>query len=154
MYNIDKEYFIKVCNEAKTMAEASRILNLHFNTFTRYAKLYNCYKPNQGGKGTHKIGNGTDIPLQEILDGKHPTYQTYKLKKRLLKEGIKENKCECCGLTTWNEKPIFMELHHKDGNRFNHKLENLIFLCPNCHSQTETYRAKKYKKEKHKNKLK
>ena len=147
MINIDKEYFIKICNESATMAEASRVLGLHFNTFVRYAKMYKCYKPNQSGKGTHKKNNGNDIPLDEIIKGEHPSYQTFKLKNRLLAAGLKENKCECCGLTEWNGKSINMELHHIDGNRFNHRLENLILLCPNCHSQTDTFRAKNIKQK-------
>jgi 5-methylcytosine-specific restriction endonuclease McrA len=45
----------------------------------------------------------------------------------------------------WSDKKINMELDHIDGNRTNHKLENLRMLCPNCHSQTDTYRAKNIK---------
>lgn len=86
--------------------------------------------------------NTQKIPTKEILDGKHPYYQTLKLKKRLLKEGIKENKCDICEITTWNGKPISMQLDHIDGNSHNHKLENLRMTCPNCHSQTETYCGK------------
>lgn len=43
-------------------------------------------------------------------------------------------------------KPIECQLHHKDGNKFNHSLDNLIILCPNCHSQTETFGFKQGKK--------
>jgi 5-methylcytosine-specific restriction endonuclease McrA len=82
------------------------------------------------------------IPTNEILEGKHPYYQTLKLKKRLIKEGIKENKCEICGITEWNSKTISMQLDHIDGNSHNHKLDNLRMTCPNCHSQTETYCGK------------
>ena len=60
-------------------------------------------------------------------------------KKRLFKEHIKENKCEICGITEWNNKPIICQLHHKDGNHLNNNLENLQILCPNCHSQTDNY---------------
>lgn len=148
MLNIDKEEFIRICNESESMSSACRKLNMHFNTFLRYAKKFECYNPNQSGKGIHKAGNGNDIPLNEILEGLHPNYQTYKLKNKLIKFGIKKNECECCGISEWNGKPLSLELHHKDGNRFNHKLENLILLCPNCHSQTETFRAKNIKKEK------
>lgn len=56
-----------------------------------------------------------------------------------MKESYKENKCECCGITEWNNKPIVMQLHHIDGNPNNNKLENLQLLCPNCHSQTENF---------------
>ena len=43
----------------------------------------------------------------------------------------------------WNGKYLVMELHHKDGNNKNSKLENLQILCPNCHSQTPTFRKQK-----------
>lgn len=65
-----------------------------------------------------------------------------RLKKRLIKEGIKEHKCESCGLVEWLGKPIALELDHIDGDRYNNLLENLRVLCPNCHAQTSTYRGK------------
>ena len=43
-------------------------------------------------------------------------------------------------------KPLNMELHHKDGNKNNHLLSNLMLLCPNCHAQTNNYRAKNINK--------
>lgn len=107
------------------MSKACNILGMHFTTFKKYAIKFNCYKPNQGGKGDKKGKNSINIPLTEILEGKYPNYQTYKLKNKLLQSGIKINKCECCGITKWNNKPITLELHHIDGNKHNHKLENL-----------------------------
>lgn len=78
------------------------------------------------------------IPASEYL-GKDKFIATSKLKLKLLKEGIKENRCECCGITEWNGKPLVMQLHHIDGNNKNNSLNNLQMLCPNCHSQTENY---------------
>ena len=146
MKQIDKEEFIKICNESATMAIACSKLDMHFNTFKRYAEKFGCYNPNQGGKGTSKP-SGNKIPLSEILEGKHPDYQTYKLKLRMLEEGLIEDKCEKCG---WHEKPLGAEyspceLHHKDGDSHNHRRENLEMVCPNCHSLTESYRAKNKK---------
>lgn len=141
-YNIDKDHFIKICNESLTMAEACRKLELHFNTFKRYAIQFGCYNTNQSGKGTKRKHPITRINTKDILEGKYPDYQTFKLKNRLFDEGYKERKCERCGLSEWNGLPIPLELHHKDGNRINHKLENLEILCLNCHAQTETFRAK------------
>ena len=142
MLKIDKEQFIKVCENAKSMACASQELNLHFNTFKRYALKFNCYRTNQAGRGYHKKPNKRKIPIEKILNGETPQYQTFKLKLRLLEDGIKEYKCECCGLSEWNGKPIPLELHHIDGNRTNHKLDNLQLLCLNCHAQTDSFRAK------------
>ena len=61
------------------------------------------------------------------------------LKSRLLREGLKENRCEECGLTEWRGKPLSMALHHVNGDGHDNRLENLRFLCPNCHAQTPNY---------------
>lgn len=141
MKHTDK-YFIEVCQNTKSMAKAAAVLELHFNTFKKKAIELGVYLPNQSGKGLSKRDNGSKIPLNEILEGKHPQYQTNKLRIRLIKEGLKMHRCECCGIENWMNKPISLELDHIDGNRTNHILENLRILCPNCHSQTSTYRAK------------
>lgn len=143
MLQIEKENFIKICNESSTMRKASIQLGIHFNTFKKYALLFGCYNPNQSGLGIKKNSNADRlIPLSEILEGKHPQYQTYKLKHRLFKEKIKENTCEQCGISDWNNKNLECELDHVDGNSSNHILSNLKILCPNCHSQTSTFRSK------------
>lgn len=147
MKQIDKEEFIKVTTSSLTMAEAASKLGMHFNTFKRLAIEYGCYKPNQGGKGTHKKPIIV-YALEDILNNKYPYYQAYKLKNKLLNAGIKENKCEICGITEWNNMPLNMELHHIDGNKYNNSLDNLILLCPNCHAQTDNYRAKNIKNKK------
>jgi len=139
--DIDKDEFVKVCNESISMAQASVKLGLHFNTFKRYAVDFGCYSTNPSGKGIKKKGK-PKILLADILSGKYPEFQTFKLKNRLIKEGIIKNKCSECGLTDWCDKPLNMELDHIDGNRTNHSLDNLRMLCPNCHAQTDTYRSK------------
>jgi 5-methylcytosine-specific restriction endonuclease McrA len=126
------------------MAEAATKLGLHFNTFKKHPLGLGCYKPNQAGRGLNK--NAPKIPLDDIIQkGLHSHYQSFKLKIRLIDEGIKKHECEVCGISSWREKELSLELHHKDGNRTNHHISNLALLCPNCHSQTDTFRSKNRK---------
>ena len=62
------------------------------------------------------------------------------LKKHLIL--LRGYNCEWCGLSTWRDKHITLEADHVDGNRTNNALGNLRLLCPNCHSQTDTFRSK------------
>lgn len=123
-------------SSGKTLHEAASELGVTTVTLWRKAK-----KLGLSWKDIKRVSKDK-IPLAEILLGKHPYYQTYKLKCRIINEGIRENKCEHCGITEWLGKPMLMHLDHIDGNSHNHVSENLRLLCPNCHSQTETWCGK------------
>ena len=69
------------------------------------------------------------------------TAHIFSIKKWLKEE--RGNKCEECGVEEWNGKRLPMEVDHIDGNTKNNDLTNLKVLCPNCHSQTPTWRKKK-----------
>lgn len=88
------------------------------------------------------------IPLEEILVENRP-YKSQDLKRRLIEEGYKLNKCENpeCGISEWYGHPLVLQLHHINGNHNDNRLENLQILCPNCHSLTENFNKKKLKKE-------
>ena len=84
--------------------------------------------------------------LEEILIPNSTYTNITKLKERILKAGLLEYKCECCGnIGEWNGQSLTLQLDHKDGDHSNHSIENLRFLCPNCHSQTETFSGRNAK---------
>lgn len=79
------------------------------------------------------------ISLEEIMVNGF-VYQSNDLRKRLIKDGILENKCSECALyPEWNGKPLTMRLDHRNGDRNDNRKENLRLLCPNCDSQSETF---------------
>ncbi len=78
------------------------------------------------------------IPIGELLVRGRKTSRGH-LKRRLVDAGVKENRCEECGITKWRGKFLSMQLHHLNGDGMDNRLENIRFLCANCHSQTETY---------------
>jgi hypothetical protein len=85
------------------------------------------------------IARPSTIPLEELLVRGRPQTSRGHLKQRLLAAGVKQNRCEQCGISEWQGRPISLQLHHKDGDGTNNELENLEILCPNCHSLTDTW---------------
>ncbi|MBR2214019.1 MAG: HNH endonuclease [Eubacterium sp.] len=61
------------------------------------------------------------------------------LRRFIIKNGLLPYKCAICGAKEWNGKTLSLELDHINGINNDNRLENLRFLCPNCHSQTTTY---------------
>jgi hypothetical protein len=79
------------------------------------------------------------IPLNKIMV-ENSSYGTNHLKKRILEDKILEYSCEeCKNNGEWMGKNLVLQLEHKNGNSKDHRLGNLCFLCPNCHTQTKTY---------------
>lgn len=76
-----------------------------------------------------------------LVDHTGSTYRgkVYQLRRALLEVGV-EHRCNICGQApTWMDKPLTLEIDHLNGNNRDDRRENLQFLCPNCHTQTETY---------------
>jgi len=134
-----KEQIAEAINQTDTMGGAAKVLRVDWRTFRWNAEKWGLYHPKESCWNQK-------FDLDDILAGKHPQYSTAHLAKRLVKEGRKEHRCVECGLTAWRGKAISLELNHIDGDNSNHHLENLEFLCPNCHSQTDTFRNKRGKK--------
>lgn len=117
------------------LAEVSRRLAINYDTLKKYLNILEInYQVNQNRKGRpHPEGR---VTIEQVLNSNRCNSSK---RKRLIEEGIKENKCECCGLHEWMGKPIPLELHHKDFNHYNNSLDNLQILCANCHMQAHNY---------------
>jgi transposase-like protein len=61
------------------------------------------------------------------------------LRRNIIRNNLLPYKCAICGISKWNNKTLSLELDHINGMNNDNRLENLRFLCPNCHSQTTTY---------------
>ena len=61
------------------------------------------------------------------------------VKTRLLEAGLLQNRCSICGISEWLGRRLMCHLDHINGVNNDNRLENLRMLCPNCHSQTDTY---------------
>lgn len=86
--------------------------------------------------GSSRPGSGR--PIRDLLVRGALT-DTVDLKRRLLREGLLDRWCACCGIREWLGEPAPLHLDHVDGDRANNLLENLRLLCPNCHALTDTY---------------
>ena len=75
----------------------------------------------------------------------HSSLSSSNVKNMVYRLGLKENKCEICGIDTWMGNPIICEIHHINGDSTDNRIENLQILCPNCHSQTDNFRSRNRK---------
>ncbi len=85
---------------------------------------------------------GVRIAIADILVEDSTYTNTNHLRRRLIEEGIKQARCEGCGLAEWKGAAIPLQLDHVNGRRSDNRLENLRILCPNCHAQTATWCGK------------
>ncbi|VBB18633.1 conserved domain protein [Yasminevirus sp. GU-2018] len=140
-----KEDLIELMKDVSCMTDALRKMGIQNKTF--YLALLR-----------KKINDeGLEVPLykhefrkkQELNDVmvENSSFHRDQLKKRLLKEALIENMCAICDLgPEWNGKPLVLQLDHINGINNDHRIENLRMLCPNCHSQTETFTGKQRRK--------
>ena len=136
-----KEEILQWISEGQSKAFMARELGCNPKTINPILqRLGISYNGNQSGKGLKKQNN-REMPLLEYLE-KSLDIQSNKVRKKLLSEGYKEHRCECCNLTEWLGEPIPLELHHIDGDHNHNEISNFQLLCPNCHAKTESYRGK------------
>lgn len=149
-----KENLEKIVKESYSIAEVLKKLGLkvaggNYANAQRHIDKYGLDVSHFTGARWQKSPNFTKedlkrVSLEDILK-ENTNYKSSYLRERLISAGYKKAKCEECGMSEWNGKPLTLELHHINGNHYDNRLENLQILCINCHSQTDNYRRRKRK---------
>jgi len=80
--------------------------------------------------------------VPEIVLVENSKFGNAPVKNMIKRDSLLEHKCNRCGIDSWLGEELVIQLHHKNGNRHDHRIENLELLCPNCHSLTDTYKGK------------
>ena len=124
-------------NEKRSKNWMCKQLSCKSSTLNNYLKLLNI---EYVGQRFCKNYNNTSYIPSEIYTSElsNKSISSHRLKNKLIRDGVKEDRCEICGITEWIGKKLTLQLHHKDGNHYNNRLDNLQILCPNCHSLQET----------------
>lgn len=84
--------------------------------------------------------------FEDILVEDSNYVSTFNLKHRLIRANLLSYECSVCHISSWQGKELALQLDHINGVNNDHRLENLRLLCPNCHSQTDTFAGKNKKK--------
>lgn len=120
----------KLHNPSKGYADGTR---------TIWNKGKNAFEDSRIRKYSTTVSNNSKIKL---LNKPWEDVGKYSKRTRVILE--QDSKCLHCGISEWQGKPITLEVDHIDGNNKNDSRENLRALCPNCHSQTDTWRGKNF----------
>ncbi len=148
-----EELFRAVVAESGSIAECVRKLELptkqghYYRQFHKTVKSLNISTEHFDPYKSRKTNAFNLRPYEEILVANSDYKSSSSLKKRLIKDGMLENRCHICNLQDeWLGRRLSLHLDHINGVNNDNRLENLRLLCPNCHSQTDTYCGKHRKK--------
>lgn len=139
----------KAVEQSKSIANVLRLLGLrpvggNYKTINRIIFENSIDTSHFTGKGWNvglKFKPFKAIDNSEVFVENSNYKCSWRLRERYKKFKAIDH-CELCGIKEWLDKPIALEIHHKNGINTDNRLENLIILCPNCHAQTDNYRGK------------
>lgn len=149
-----KEVLIPIIAESRSYAEVMRKLGIRMTggSHTHLKRLVAKYDLSVihflgrgSNRGVHHCGGPTKKKASEILvlrpkaQYKEPAFRL----RRALLEVERKEVCEECRLgTAWNGKTLRLQVDHRNGKNWDNRPENVRFLCPNCHSQTDNFGSK------------
>jgi transposase len=141
IFDIDENSLKDIIQNSLSIYEVAKFIKVSRKVITRLVTKYNIdishFVPN--GKAKRYLMPNT-VLIENSEFGNDDAIRCIK------RNNLLEYKCNICGLKPlWMGKKLTIQLHHKNGNRRDHRLENLEFECPNCHSQTINYKGRKSK---------
>lgn len=146
IYKLSDEQFVELLKKSSTISEV--LFKLGYTVKGNswgYSQVkrrmddlnldYSIFKGKSAVIKTNKLNN---VRKEDILK-ENCKHQRTVLRRYVIKNNLIPYKCAICGCTEWQGKTLSLELDHINGINNDNRLENLRFLCPNCHSQTSTY---------------
>ena len=131
-----REDLIEAVSKSSNINQVIKNLGLNKSSGT-----YNTIKKRMGEYGiTQQFGIGERKKYtDETIFCENSTYDRSTLRNRIIRENKLRYRCSICNVVEWNNKPMSLQLDHINGVNNDNRLENLRFLCPNCHTQTSTW---------------
>jgi len=154
LYNYTPDQLQELLDSSNSYKEVLRKLNMcdHGSNYTTLRKIIGEYqldltkiaenRAKENKMFVENLHNKQRMSLQDILVENSTYNKGNDIKRKLIDVGLKEHKCESCGLMEWLGSPIPLQLHHQNGVHSDNRLENLELLCPNCHSLTDNFAGK------------
>lgn len=151
VWSIEKISLQEAINSSSSHKEICEKLNYPHNKSSMKMIYYRAKKEDisfqlfrDNAKKTQRVFK-LEYNLSNVLVKDSTYLSSVNLKKKLYKAGVFKNECGECGISEWNGKKLVCHLDHINGISNDNRVENLRILCPNCHSQTDTYAGKKRK---------
>ena len=146
IYKLSDEQFVELLKKSSTISEVLFKLGYtvkrnswgYSQVKSRMDDLNLDYSIFKGKSAVIKITKLNNVRKEDILK-ENCKHQRTVLRRYIIKNNLIPYKCAICGCTEWQGKTLSLELDHINGINNDNRLENLRFLCPNCHSQTSTY---------------
>lgn len=146
IYKLSDEQFVELLKKSSTISEVLFKLGYtvkgnswgYSQVKRRMDDLNLDYSVFKGKSAVIKATKLNNVKKEDILK-ENCRHQRTVLRRYVIKNNLIPYKCAICGCTEWQGKTLSLELDHINGVNNDNRLENLRFLCPNCHSQTSTY---------------